>query len=165
LPAAAVASDRIESRPASQGLEVLHRDFQGAIMNRRKVTLTLALVLALVMGAYVAWLRHTDLRGFAGRNRTAGDRDVARLLREPPSRTVLPSLRTVADAVRLFAAGQFSDRRQAMTDPDWSEIEVPVAPCVSVAAGGGGGLLRRFERSQIRTTKKPRTMPGLLAQI
>jgi hypothetical protein len=33
-------------------------------MNRRKVTLTLALVLALVMGAYVAWPRHADPRGF-----------------------------------------------------------------------------------------------------
>lgn len=33
-------------------------------MNRRTVTLTLAFVLALVLGAYALWPRHADLRGF-----------------------------------------------------------------------------------------------------
>jgi hypothetical protein len=33
-------------------------------MNRRTVTLTLAFVLALVLGAYTLWPRHADLRGF-----------------------------------------------------------------------------------------------------
>ena len=33
-------------------------------MNRRTVTLTLAFVLALVLGAYASWPRHADLRGF-----------------------------------------------------------------------------------------------------
>src|SRR5207247_8299824 len=51
-------------------------------------------------------------RGFepADIHRTAGDRDVARLLREALCRAVRPSLRTIADAVRLLAAGQLPDR-------------------------------------------------------
>src|SRR3954453_10471852 len=43
LPAAAVASDRIQSRPASQGRKSLHCDLR-AIMNRRTVVLALAFV-------------------------------------------------------------------------------------------------------------------------
>src|SRR5438034_10852955 len=47
LPAAAVASDRIQSRPAAQDRKSLHCDLR-AIMNRRTVILALAAVLAVV---------------------------------------------------------------------------------------------------------------------
>src|SRR5437870_3644236 len=109
-------SFRSNTKPAGFARpEVVAPRFPGAIMNRRTVILARALVVALVLGAigaYVAWPRHADLRGFepADIHRTAGDRDVARLLREALCRAVRPSLRTIADAVRLLAAGQLPDR-------------------------------------------------------
>jgi hypothetical protein len=55
-------------------------------------------------------------------------------------------------------------RGQAMTDPDWSEIECRLPRVYrslkAAVAGGQDGS----NRSQIRTTKKPRTMPGLLGR-
>jgi hypothetical protein len=56
LPAAAVAFDRIESRPASQGRKFRCVAASSDIANRRTVSLRLGFVVALVPSALVAYL-------------------------------------------------------------------------------------------------------------
>jgi hypothetical protein len=72
-----------------------------------------------------------------------------------------PSL-LISGIGRAEAMAYRDARGQAMTDPDWSEIECRLRRAYrslkAAVAGGEDGS----NRSQIRTTKKPRTMPGLL---
>jgi hypothetical protein len=101
-------------------------------MNRRTVILTLALVFTLVLGAigaYASWPRHADLRGFEpaemhGWRRRCG----AIITRIAMSR---------CSAASMNCASLDSFRGQAMTDPDWSEIECRLRRAYrSLKAGG-----------------------------
>jgi hypothetical protein len=62
-----VASDRIQSRPASQGRKSLRCDprcHHEPPDGHLTLALVFALVFTLVLGAYASWPRHADLRGF-----------------------------------------------------------------------------------------------------
>ena len=77
-----------------------------------------------------------------------------------------PSLLT-SGIGRAEAMAYRDARGQAMTDPDWSEIECRLRRAYrslqAAVAGGGreGNAVQKI--ANMRTQKKPRTMPGLLS--
>lgn len=73
-----------------------------------------------------------------------------------------PSL-LISGIGRAEAMAYRDARGQAMSDPDWSEIECRLRRAYRSLKAAVAGRLMRSESPRIPDNKKPRTMPGLLS--